>query len=198
MIRYLFAPSLLLSMVFAGQPAIADPREDAAAAFDEGDFRTVYRLLAPLAKKEDAEAQTTLGILYENGLGRPVDYLEAAKWYLAAAKQGVPAAVNLAFHYEKGIGVEADPREAFGWYRLAAERGDLASQLIVGDMYLSGRGGDQDPLQAFKWFSIAANRYPEQSTERAEARRKRFMVAVRLTPEQQSEGDQLAAAWQPK
>ena len=44
------------------------------------------------AEQGDAEAQTSLGLMYDNGKGVPQDYAEAVKWYRKAAEQGHLAA----------------------------------------------------------------------------------------------------------
>ena len=50
---------------------------------------------------------------------------EAARWWLAAADQGLPQAqYNLGVLYEQGQGVTADYQEAAKWYGLAAAQGD--------------------------------------------------------------------------
>ena len=47
--------------------------------------------VAPLAEKGDAKAQHGVALLYEMGRGMAQrDDKEAAKWYAAAAAQGIP------------------------------------------------------------------------------------------------------------
>ena len=49
---------------------------------------------------------------------------EAAKWYRAAAEQGLAEAQYcLGLLYEYGMGVEQSSAEAAKWYRKAAEQG---------------------------------------------------------------------------
>ena len=65
-----------------------------------------------------------LGTLYDNGWGVERDIAEAAKWYLAAAQQGmVEAQYNVATLYEKGDGLELDLERAYMYYLLAVEGG---------------------------------------------------------------------------
>jgi len=59
--------------------AAAGPFDDAGAAFNRGDYATALQLWRPLAEDGDAKAQATLGVMYENALGVPQDYPEAAK-----------------------------------------------------------------------------------------------------------------------
>lgn len=79
--------------------------------------------LIKAAERGDAEAQFNLGIMYENGLldSRYVNEgsrSEAARWFLAAAEQGLARAqVKLAELYA----AEPDSSvKACGWYLLAA------------------------------------------------------------------------------
>jgi len=39
---------LIISLLMAG-PAIAEPLEDATKAYEQGDYKTAYRLFGPLA-----------------------------------------------------------------------------------------------------------------------------------------------------
>ena len=75
--KYLFA--FVMAMTLAGT-ALAGPLEDAAAAYNRGDYATAVRLWQPLANGGDADAQFNLGQLYYRGRGVPQDYAEAAKW----------------------------------------------------------------------------------------------------------------------
>jgi TPR repeat protein len=59
-----------------------------AAAYDRGDYVTARQLWLPLAEAGDADAQTMLGIIYEEGLAIPHDYAAAMTWYRRAADQG--------------------------------------------------------------------------------------------------------------
>ena len=57
----------------------------------------------PLAEQGDAEAQISLGIMYDYGRGVPEDDTEAVKWYRKAAEQGVAKAqYNLGVMYTNG------------------------------------------------------------------------------------------------
>ena len=63
--------------------------------------------------------------MYENGLGVPRDFGEAAKWYRMAAEQGSAASQNnLGALYERGHGVPQDNTLALDLYRQAAKKGD--------------------------------------------------------------------------
>jgi hypothetical protein len=89
-------------------------------AFDRADLKTALAVWLQSAEAGDAEAQTTVGEIYERGMGTTPDYAAALKWYQKAADQGYARAnVNLAALYEQGLGVEADKLKALNLYRLA-------------------------------------------------------------------------------
>ena len=72
--------SFLLALVLAASlasAAVAGPFEDGYAAYDKGDYATAMRLWRPLADQGNAEAQYSLGLMYDNGQGVPQDYAQA-------------------------------------------------------------------------------------------------------------------------
>ena len=130
---------------------------DAQAAFELGDYQTAYAEFLRLAQTGDSNAETALGILYDDGHGVPKDQRMAVTWYRKAAEAGNPQAqLNLGTHYEQGQGVEQDYAAALDWYRKAAELGYAPAQVAVGSMYYRGRGVPQDKKQANAWFQRAA------------------------------------------
>lgn len=58
-------------------PGSAGPLEDANAAIKRRDYPTAVRLIRPLAEQGDANAQYTLGVFYDNGLGVPQEKVSA-------------------------------------------------------------------------------------------------------------------------
>jgi TPR repeat protein len=73
------------------------------------------------------EAQYSLGLCYNKGIGVPKDEAEAVKWYSKAAEQGDAAAqYNLAICYANGTGTPKKAVEAYKWFLLAAAQGDEA------------------------------------------------------------------------
>src|SRR5512143_3606455 len=66
----------------------AGPLEDADAAIKRRDYASALRLIRPLAEQGDANAQYTLGVFYDNGLGVPQDKVRAYMWFNLSAAQG--------------------------------------------------------------------------------------------------------------
>jgi TPR repeat protein len=72
----------ILFVAVALTPIAADSGlfEDARNAYNSGDYAMVLRLWRPLAEQGDADAQTSLGVMYHDGLGVTHDHAEAVKW----------------------------------------------------------------------------------------------------------------------
>ena len=88
---------------------------------DRANLGTALKVWLAAAEAGDPEAQTTLGEIFERGMGVPADYEAAASWYRRAADQDYSrAAINLGTLYEKGLGVAQDSAQALSWYRRAA------------------------------------------------------------------------------
>ena len=113
--------------VFFGSVGIswgADFNKGVAAA-QSGDFATALREWTPLAKQGDADAQFSLGVMYEKGEGVAKDNKAAVKWYTLAAEQGLAdAQFNLGVMYANGTGVIKDNVYAHLWWNIAASSGD--------------------------------------------------------------------------
>jgi hypothetical protein len=88
--------------------------------FDRASFATSLSYWLEQAKGGDQNAQIYVAEIFERGLGREPDYVQAAAWYKRAADSGHPVAqISLAQLYEKGLGVEQNPKEAERLYQLA-------------------------------------------------------------------------------
>ena len=110
-----------------------------------------------LAERGQGEAQRTLGFMYQYGLDAPKNFVEAVRWYRAAADQGhLPAQMDLAVMYRYGWGAPQDYDEAFRWYTAAAEQGHSAAQTALGVMYHYGEGVPKDYAKAVSWYRAAA------------------------------------------
>tara|TARA_B100000315_G_scaffold196176_1_gene187254 strand:- start:128 stop:496 length:369 start_codon:yes stop_codon:yes gene_type:complete len=74
-------------------------------AYVAGDYAAALRELRPLAEQGDAQAQYSLGLMYEKGQGVARDDAQALKWYRKAVEQGhADAQFLLGLVYEKGRG----------------------------------------------------------------------------------------------
>jgi hypothetical protein len=99
--------------------------------------------------------------------------------------------------YAQGLGVSQDRKAAAELYRKAAEQGFAAGQLNLGALYQNGDGVPQDNVQAYKWYTLAAAAFP-LGPDHDRATRNRDQVARRMSPDEISQAQQLAAEWKPK
>jgi localization factor PodJL len=114
------------------------------------------QLLTKAAASGNADAQFTLGRVYETGRGVKSDLTAARHWYGEAAGQGhAAAAFNLGM-----LEAQSGTREGYGhaarWFDQAARRGLMDAQFNLGMLYSQGLGISRDPVEAFAWFSAAA------------------------------------------
>ena len=123
-LRALFPCLLLLVCCFVPiDRAAANALTSANAAYARGDYVRVVQLLTPLAFRGNAEAQSFLGYMFENGYGAPQVYVTAADLYVQAAIRGNPFGQGmLGLMYDKGHGVPQDFVLAYKWLNLAAAR----------------------------------------------------------------------------
>src|SRR5262249_41449067 len=116
-IRAPLAGLLLLVCFFAPvDRAAAGAFASAHAAYARGDYVLVVKLLTPLAFRGNAEAQSFLGFMFENGYGAPQVYVTAADLYVQSAIRGNPFGQGmLGLMYDKGHGVPQDFVLAYKW-----------------------------------------------------------------------------------
>ena len=126
-------------------------------------YQEAITLLLPLSQSGDAESQTQLGSLYENGLGVPLDMTMAIRWYQTAAEQNYPRAqVNLGVLYQYGTGVNKDLSRAIYWFKKAVVQNDPRGEGKLGYLYIVGEGVEKNHQEGM-WLleSSAAGGYAE-------------------------------------
>lgn len=95
----------------------AAPLDDGMAAYARQDYATALKMLRPLASGGNADAQATIGTMYDAGQGVVQDFDAAIRWWQLAAAQGhAQAQVNLGLIY----GVRQDFVRAYMWLSVAA------------------------------------------------------------------------------
>ncbi len=123
------------------------------------------------AKKGDMYAQAELGYMLKEGSdGAVKNEINAMKWYLKSAEQGLDSAQydlgRLHYRgrlYNKGGNDFYSYKEAVKWFTESAKQGYIFSQIKLGDMYAEGRGINENEKEAFKWYLKAANNPPYNS-----------------------------------
>lgn len=89
------------------------------------DYKLAMEWNLKAANQGFGEGSSNIGMLHENGWGVPVNYAEAAKWYLKAIEQRAysgQAELRLGVLYENGWGVGKDPEQAEYLYRTVVEK----------------------------------------------------------------------------
>ena len=127
------------------------------------------------ARANDAKAQLALGkLLFNGGLGVPVDCALALPLLKSAVASGLPgAAYYVGLIYKNGwptsptsVRMPADLPTAAKWLQLAAAAGVADAQFLLGQMLLVGDGIPTDSAQAKDWFEKAAEQeHPEANLQ---------------------------------
>lgn len=143
------------------------------------------------AEMGNADAQSALGSMYENGKGMPKNQNEAIKWYKKAAENGsAEAQNNLGYIYANGRGVPKNLTQAIRLYSKSAEQGLPEAQYNLGVMYTNGLATPVDYVKAYMWANLAASKNNQNAI------RMRSMLEKNLPNEQIIEGQRLSKDWQ--
>jgi hypothetical protein len=147
------------------------PAQEALAA---GDYATAYDQYLYFAEKDDnALAQFTLALFYEQGWDRAANPAIACRWYERAANGGIPQAqMRLADCLLNGVAGPANPVAAATWYRRAADNGIPTALCELAKMYIAGNGVAKDPEEGLRLCRMAA----EQGNARAMTQLGRFYL----------------------
>jgi len=122
---------------------------------------TAVGMLTRLAGAGNAEAQTLLGVCYQEGSGTDLDHAKAAEQFLLAASQGNSCAKHhLAMLYFEGLGLPQDDAKALEWFRKGAEDPPACGKFYLGFYYHK----KNDLVNALHWYRLAK----EQGDSRAE------------------------------
>lgn len=106
--------------------------------------------LTEAAKNGKADFAYRLGLLYEQGIGSPINYANAGVLYTMACGKGhAAAAARIAFMAAEGLGTRADPVQAWAYASLAIERGDTSvHDLLTGLNQKLGSAGQEQARAA--------------------------------------------------
>lgn len=128
-------------------------------AFEAGDYNSALKIFKPLADQGDAQSQSSIGWLYDYGLGVPEDNQKAVSWYMKAAEQDdMLARYNLAVIYLNGEGaVQKDHKKAAYFFRLSAQQGHLPAQYNLGIAYYFGLGVKKNGTKSKYWINKVRN-----------------------------------------
>jgi len=150
-------------MALVGGPA-AGANESIAKAVElitQARHADAARLLEPLAKAGDAEAQYHLGLLHYAGKGVPENERKAVELLKSSAERGnVNAMYQLGNAFTFGndtprLVADADT-EAAQWYYKAAKLGNADAQYSLGLLFMAGKGLEKSQKEATYWMQEAA------------------------------------------
>ena len=124
----------------------------------------LYRRAA--SKEACADSQYLLGLAFAGDFQSKsaldesiqIDYVESAKWFSMAAKQGHKSAqMKMGLAYKQGNGVQRDIATAAEFFHKAADQGLPIAQMLLASSYRCGEGVKKDEEEAAKWYQRAAD-----------------------------------------
>jgi TPR repeat protein len=143
----------------------------------------------------NADAEFSLALMYERGLGGPRDEADAMALYrISAAQNSVQALVKLGEHSLNSAITPQGTAEGMAYLEKAARLGSSDAQLDLGMLLKSGLGGRQDLPAAYRWYTVALGSRHLNPRQRGYFPAKRDELGRQLTSEQRAEADRSAAA----
>lgn len=150
---------MILCVPAAVAAAVADLDAELASAnraMSEGDYQKAYSRFKRHAASNPL-AQFNLGLIEQNGLGRPVNQQEACRWFEKAAAGKIPTAQHFfGVCLLEGVDRPADTAAAIEWFKRAADGGHLMSLCSAGELYIEGNHIGRDVEQGFALCAQAA------------------------------------------
>jgi hypothetical protein len=126
-----------------------------------GNWTTAAPVCERAAAAGDADAELSLGMMYQRGNGVPGSTTDAVRWFHKAADQGSIRATNyLAWAYANGDGVKRDGAAAIKLFQKSADAGNAQGEYGLGMMYANGSGAMRSDSMAVVWFRRAATQEP--------------------------------------
>jgi len=122
------------------------------------DLDQAYYWYCKAAAAGHADAQFTLGLWYEVGVG-PVkqSIQEANRWYRRAAlRDNALAQYHLGISYLRGLGMPQNLTLANRWFERSAQQGCADAQEKLGRSYEFGLGVPVSPEKAVEFYALAA------------------------------------------
>jgi TPR repeat protein len=133
------------------------PMEIAFGAFQRGFYLTALNKALPLAENGDANAQTLIAFIYDQGLGVPKRPKEAAAWYGFAANAGNrEAQFSYAAMLMQGEAIEKNIEEATGFFKKAADKGHPQAQFNYAEIIAKKNSSHKAYAAALPYYIGAA------------------------------------------
>ncbi len=134
--------------------------QDAHKLYNEQKYEEAFVAYERLAHEGNADAQTSLGYMYQTGQAVPKNEAKAIEWYEKAIEQEQPYALfNMALMYANSSElIEQDIEKAHELFLRAAVAGVDLAQYEVALMFEQGAGCTQNYSEAAFWYEEAAKR----------------------------------------
>ncbi len=134
--------------------------QDAHKLYNEQKYEEAFVAYEKLAYEGNADAQTSLGYMYQTGQAVPRNEAKAIEWYEKAITQEQPYALfNMALMYANSSElIEQDIEKAHELFLRAAVAGVDLAQYEVALMFEQGAGCTQNYSEAAFWYEEAAKR----------------------------------------
>jgi len=126
----------------------------AQKAFTRSNYKKAHDIWLPLAESGIAEAQYSLGFLYQSGWGPEQDLLQAVAWYSSAAEQNeARAQFNLGVLLINGEDtVEKDTEAGLLWLTRSADGNNTRAKEFLINAYSKGKYGiEKSAVKAEYW-----------------------------------------------
>jgi uncharacterized protein len=131
-----------------------DPAFD---AFEQGRYLSAHNLAVEADKRDEPQAATLLGRLYQEGLGVKQDQVLAAQWFRRAAELGdTEGTFAFAVMLAEGDGIQKNRSGAAQLFETAALKGHALANYNLALLYLRGDGKPENPDRAAQHLRYAA------------------------------------------
>ncbi len=131
--------------------------DPAYAAFDEGRYVEALKLAQAAAAKNEPQAYTLIGQIYEQGLGAAKDDVKAAEAYAQGAALGdYNAQFQIGMMLLQGRGIKKNPDKAVSFLELAAQKNHVLANYNLALVYVEGVTRPQDFVKAAQYLEKAA------------------------------------------
>lgn len=118
----------------------------------------LFALVAGEAEKGNPQAMLQMGVLYERGIGVPLNFGKALDWYRKAATAELAEGYyNVAVCYEIGMGTTVEPQRALANFEKAAAMGLGVASYKLAAMHFAGTGTAKNEAKAVSYLLQAAN-----------------------------------------
>ncbi|MCP0914096.1 MULTISPECIES: tetratricopeptide repeat protein [Legionella] len=125
----------------------------------EDDYEQAFIDYEMAALQNDPNGQFNLGLIYEKGKGRAVDFEKARELYASAAeKNHSQAMTQLAGLFFNGQGGPRDQEQALYWYKKAAALGEREALYQLGLLSETGVALKLDFPEALQYYEQAADK----------------------------------------